>query len=157
MKLVMYNETLQHQLDTFQLIDEQLKFVKSPQVNVEEAAALSSRQPVFGLNSEDEAVIFFVLDKDSEYQSFFEVDSSIYIRSFAAHPNHLRKGYAKQALQALPGFVADYYSSIQYITLIVDQPNPQAKVMYLNAGFELGKEVQGPRYPAYTMKKRIIK
>ncbi|ULG72252.1 GNAT family N-acetyltransferase [Macrococcus brunensis] len=154
MKLSFYDENMQQTLKAFQLTDEQLRFVKSPQLNVEEAKNMPSRKPVFGFD-EGNAVVFFVLDTDSEYKEKFNVSHSIYIRSFAVAPRYVRQGFATAALEALPDFVRAHYPDVEYITLIVDEPNPGAKELYLKQGFELGDAVQGPRYPGYTMKKCI--
>ncbi|ULG74518.1 GNAT family N-acetyltransferase [Macrococcus brunensis] len=153
MQLEFYDETMSQTLQSFQLTDEQLRFVKSPQLNVKEAEKMPSRKPVFGFDREN-AVVFFVLDTDSEYKEKFNVCHSIYIRSFAVAPDYARQGYATAALKALPDFVRTHYAEIEYITLIVDEPNPGAKELYLKEGFELGDAIQGPRYPGYTMKKR---
>lgn len=155
MKLVKWDASFSQLIEDYQLTEEQLKFVKSPQVNREEAKSFPSRQLIFGLNDEGTAVVFFVLDTDSEYKEQFGVENGIYIRSFSTDTRYVRQGYAKSALQALPDFLANDYSDVEYITLIVDEPNDSAKEMYLKQGFELGELVQGPRYLGYTMIKKI--
>ncbi|MCH4985869.1 GNAT family N-acetyltransferase [Macrococcoides goetzii] len=155
MKLIQYTHHNKDLLEQFELTDEQLRFVKSPEVNVSVAKKDSNRTPIFGLNDEGKAVVFFVLHEHSEFESQFKVDNSIYIRSFSTDHRHLRKGYAKQALIALPEFIMSHFPHIKYITLLVDVPNSVAHDMYLKLGFEQGNQIEGERYPAYCMIKKI--
>ncbi|TDM07938.1 GNAT family N-acetyltransferase [Macrococcus lamae] len=155
MKLVKYDETMIDQLNQYELTEAQLKFVKSPAVKMKEAETETSMQLVLGLNENEEAVVFFVLDTDSEFRQSFEVEPYIYVSSFSTDHRHLRKGYATAALQALPGFVNTYYPDVEWITLIVDEPNAKAKDMYIKQGFELGLPIHGPRHPGFIMKKQI--
>ncbi|WP_414044321.1 GNAT family N-acetyltransferase [Macrococcus animalis] len=155
MKLIPLIDDDNAYLEQFELTEEQLKFVKSPKTNVEVANEDNNRTPIFCLNEEGKPVVFFVLHEHSEYEHAFDVENSIYVRSFATDHRHLRKGYAKQALLALPEFIRHHFPHIKYITLLVDVPNTAAKEMYLKLGFIQGKEIKGERYPAYTMTKSI--
>lgn len=155
MKLIRYTQNHEDLLEQFELTEEQLKFVKSPEVNISVAKEDANRSPIFGLNEEGIPVVFFVLHEHSEFEIKFEVDNSIYIRSFATDYRHLRNGYAKQALIALPEFIMSHFPHIKYITLLVDVPNTVAHDMYLKLGFEQGKQIEGERYPAYCMIKKI--
>lgn len=155
MKLIPLSDNNMVYLEQFELTEAQLKFVKSPKKNVEVAKADNNRTPIFGLNENDEPVVFFVLHEHSEYEHAFDVENSIYVRSFATDYRHLRKGYAKQALSAFSEFIRHHFPHIEYITLLVDIPNTAAKEMYLKLGFEQGKCIEGERYPAYCMMKKI--
>ncbi|QRN48785.1 GNAT family N-acetyltransferase [Macrococcoides bohemicum] len=84
-----------------------------------------------------------MLHEHSEFESKFEVDNSIYLRSFSTDNRHLRQGYAKQALFALPEFIMSNFPHIKYITLLVDVPNIVAHDMYLKLGFVQGNQVEG--------------
>ncbi|WP_414051992.1 GNAT family N-acetyltransferase [Macrococcus animalis] len=155
MKLVKYTERQRDLLMQFELTEEQLKYVKSPKENINMAEVDNNRTPIFGLNDEGIPVIFFVLHKHSEYEHEFDFDNSIYVRSFATDHRYLRKGYAKSALLALPEFIQDYFSHVEYITLLVDVPNEAARAMYLKLEFKQGKCIEGERYLAYCMTKKI--
>lgn len=155
MKLIQYTHHNKDLLEQFELTDEQLRFVKSPEVNISVAKEDANRTPIFGLNEAGIPVVFFVLHEHSEFESKFEVDNSIYIRSFATDYRHLRNGYAKQALIALPEFIMSNFPHIKYITLLVDVPNTVAHDMYVKLGFKQGKKIKGERYPAYCMTKEI--
>lgn len=155
MKLIPLLDDNNAYLEQFELTEAQLKFVKSPKQNVEAAKVDNNRNPIFGLNENGEPMVFFVLHEHSEYEREFEVENSIYVRSFATDHRHLRKGYAKQALSALPEFIRHHFPHIEYITLLVDVPNTAAKEMYLKLGFEQGKRIDGERYPAYCMMRKI--
>lgn len=155
MRLVEYNSDLQSLIDGYLLSEEQLRFVKSPKENVESAKSDHNRMPVLALSDNGECLGFFVLHEHSEFEECFKLDKSIYVRSFSIDHRHLRQGYAREMLLAMPDFVKKHFPYIKYITLLVDQPNPLAKDMYLKAGFELGHLIQGVRYPAYTMIKMI--
>ncbi len=155
MKLIRSTHYHEDLLEQFELTEEQLKFVKSPEVNINVAKEDTNRTPIFGLNEEGIPVVFFVLHEHSEFESKFEVDNSIYLRSFSTDNRHLRQGYAKQALIALPEFIMSNFPHIKYITLLVDVPNIVAHDMYLKLGFVQGNQVEGERYPAYCMVKKI--
>ncbi len=155
MKFQKYNAIMKPLIDQFQLTKEQLAFVKSPQENIVDAQEDENRTPILVFNEQDEFVTFFVLHKHSEFEDCFEVDNSIYIRSFSTDRRFLRKGYAKATLLELPAFVTKEFPEIDYITLLVDVPNAHAKKMYEDCGFVAGKVVEGARYPAYTMIKKV--
>lgn len=155
MKLIRSTHYHEDLLEQFELTEEQLKFVKSPEVNINVAKEDTNRTPIFGLNEEGIPVVFFVLHEHSEFESKFEVDNSIYLRSFSTDNRHLRQGYAKQALIALPEFIMSNFPHIKYITLLVDVPDIVAHDMYLKLGFVQGNQVEGERYPAYCMVKKI--
>lgn len=157
MHLEKYSIDCQTLIDGYQLSEEQLRFVKSPQENVETAKSDTNRMPVLALADSGECLGFFVLHEHSEFEDCFKLEKSIYVRSFSIDQRHLRQGYAGEILLKMPEFVEKHYPHIEYITLLVDQPNPIARDMYLKAGFELGQLIQGVRYPAYTMVKKLNK
>lgn len=155
MQFKIYEKNLQKYIDQFQLSQEQLLFVKSPEENVEMAKKDLKRIPMLVFNDSDDCVVFFTLHEHSEFEHLFGLNNSIYIRSFSTDHRFLRNGYAKKTLLELPDFLIEYFPHIDYITLLVDEPNSMAKQMYLDCGFQDGKLVPGERYPAYTMIKRI--
>lgn len=155
MHLEKYSIDCQTLIDGYQLSEEQLRFVKSPQENVETAKSDTNRMPVLALADSGECLGFFVLHEHSEFEDCFKLEKSIYVRSFSIDQRHLRKGFASEILSKIPEFVKKHYPHVEYITLLVDQPNSTARDMYLKSGFELRQLIQGVRYPAYTMVKRI--
>ncbi|MCU7556922.1 GNAT family N-acetyltransferase [Macrococcus capreoli] len=154
MKLVQYSQA-PGLLTQFELTESQLKFVKSPDENIKIAKVDQNRTAIFGINEEGNPVVFFVLHEHSEFEHEFDVPNSIYVRSFSTDCRYLRKGYATQALTALPNFLKTYFPHIEYITLLVDVPNDSAREMYIKQGFIQGKRIEGERYPAYCMTKKI--
>ncbi|WP_414054404.1 GNAT family N-acetyltransferase [Macrococcus equi] len=155
MKLIPYTDNFQYDINQFELTEEQLKFVKSPKENLEVAKNDANRQPVFGINKEGIPVVFFVLHLHSEFEHEFGVKNSIYVRSFSTNNRYTKRGYAKQALQLMPAFIHQHYDNIDYITLLVDLPNEIAREMYIKQGFTQGQQINGERFPAYCMIKKI--
>lgn len=58
MKLIRYTQNYEDLLLQFELTEEQLKFVKSPEININVAKEDTNRTPIFGLNEEGIPVVF---------------------------------------------------------------------------------------------------
>ncbi|UBH22442.1 GNAT family N-acetyltransferase [Macrococcus armenti] len=150
MELLFYGDKHYQNIEQFELTEEQLKYVRSPQENISLLKDYDSRYPIVGKVDEN-IVLFCVLDTNSEFKMQFEVENGIYVRSFSTDVNYVRQGYAKQALRLLPQFIRNHFKHVENIVLIVDEPNTIAKNMYIDAGFIVGKCINGERYKGNLM------
>lgn len=59
MKLIRSTHYHENLLEQFELTEEQLKFLKSPEININVAKEDTNRTPIFGLNEEGIPVVFW--------------------------------------------------------------------------------------------------
>jgi RimJ/RimL family protein N-acetyltransferase len=119
---------------TLSVVEEQRKFVGT----IDEILANANAQirPHIILVG-DEIVGFFLIDTTySKNYDFARQSNSIGLRSFFISKEHQGKGYAKQAILALPNYLSEAYPHHSKIFLTVNCQNSIAKELYLKGGFQ---------------------
>ncbi|WP_111638903.1 GNAT family N-acetyltransferase [Marinomonas shanghaiensis] len=106
---------------------------------------------------EDKVVGFFLID--TVYAKKLEIIKikSLGLRSFFISQHHQGKGYAKQAILALPNYLSEAYPNASHLYLTVNCQNAIAKELYLKGGFEDTNNLYhgGPSGPQHIMVKKL--
>lgn len=128
--------TTQHlaEVITLSVVEEQKKFVGT----IDEILASANAQiRPHVILVEDKIVGFFLIDTTyAKTYDFTGQSNSIGLRSFFISKEHQGKGYAKQAILALPNYLSEAYPHHSKIFLTVNCQNPIAKELFLKGGFE---------------------
>lgn len=132
MQFVFFNETYQPFIDRYQLVESQLRFTNHPQAAVKLASAI--RTPILVL-VEGKLVTYFDLHREEGVAPYSDNPHAILLRAFSTDVLEQGKGYAKQALQQLPGFVKKHFPTINEIVLAVNTENVVAQGLYKKCGF----------------------
>ncbi|WP_219703854.1 GNAT family N-acetyltransferase [Marinomonas lutimaris] len=119
---------------TLSVVEEQKKFVGS----IEDILANANAQiRPHVILVEDTIVGFFLIDTTyAKNYDFARQSNSIGLRSFFISKEHQSKGYAKQAILALPNYLSEAYPNHLNIFLTVNCQNLIAKELYLKGGFQ---------------------
>lgn len=128
--------TTQHlaEVITLSVVEEQKKFVATIDDILANANAQIRPHVIL---VEDTIVGFFLIDTTyAKTYEFARQSNSIGLRSFFISKEHQGKGYAKQAILALPNYLSEAYPNHSTIFLTVNCQNPIAKELYLKGGFE---------------------
>ncbi|APO48205.1 hypothetical protein BS614_12025 [Paenibacillus xylanexedens] len=133
-RLALYHEQYDQDLDDFTLRGDQLQFTAMPADVIDEAIQNPDKDPMVILH-EEKPVGFFILHKNSEYVEDKDASHTILIRALSISMEHQGNGYAKAAMKALPEFVLQLYREIDEIILAVNERNIAAQQLYLKLGF----------------------
>lgn len=133
-RLALYHEQYDQDLDDFALRGDQLQFTAMPGDVIDEAIQNPDKDPMVILH-EEKPVGFFILHKNSEYVENKDASHTILIRALSISMEHQGNGYAKEAMKALPKFVRQLHPEINEIILAVNEGNIAAKQLYLKVGF----------------------
>ncbi|CAM3418707.1 GNAT family N-acetyltransferase [Brevibacillus invocatus] len=143
-QLSMYEAAFDEALSQFYLPEEQLQFTALPNWVLDESLRDPDRYPVVIL-ADQTPVGFFVLHKGEGGSDYTSNPHALLLRAFSVTEAHQGKGYAKKAMLALPGFVADHLPGIDEIILVVNERNLAAKQLYEKTGFvDKGIRRMGP-------------
>ncbi|WP_409253782.1 GNAT family N-acetyltransferase [Bacillus sp. SCS-153A] len=143
MNLQFYNEKFKEQLNAFSLVEEQHQFTALPAEALE--IIDESRFPVVMVENHN-AVGFFVLHRGEAIRDYSEHPDAILLRAFSVDEIHQGKGYAKQAMRLLPGFIKGHFPEKTEIVLAVNERNLAARSLYLKCGFkDHGKKLMGKK------------
>lgn len=143
MTLMFYKDNAQSLIEKYTITEEQLRYTKSPQENIELARQDNSRHAILAMVG-DKLVTFFVLHEKEGVKPYTSNDQALLIRSFSTDFHEQGKGYAKKALQLLPDFVRQHFPHINELVLGVNVPNIVAQALYVKCGFvDEGRQVMG--------------
>lgn len=143
--LSVYKEEHYAELVSFELPGDQKSFTSLPEEVLETALQDVNRIPVVILKDVT-PIGFFVLHKHSEYASKVGNVDAILVRAFSINFEYQGKGYAKEAMNRLPGFVHSLFSEVNEIFLAVNEKNDAARKLYEKAGFtDRGFRIEGPQ------------
>ncbi|NLB91612.1 MAG: GNAT family N-acetyltransferase [Clostridiales bacterium] len=132
MNLVIYSHKYQALLEAFFLEDD--SFSKHPKVVLEEGFSPETFHPVLGF-VQGLLVAFFVLDEGADKFLYTDKKNSLLLRSFSTDSRYTRRGFARSALERIPGFVKSTYPSIDTLVLGVNEENLPAIGLYQSFGF----------------------
>ena len=143
MELQFYNRSYQPLIDGYLLVESQLQFTRHAQECVQLAS--ETRTPVLAL-VDRKLVTYFDLHRDKGVEPYSDNPNAILVRAFSTDVREQRKGYAKQALTLLPGFVKQHFPLIDEIVLAVNVGNEVAQALYQKVGFiDYGERRIGPK------------
>ena len=150
--------TTKHLADviTLSVVEEQKQFVGTIDDILKNANAQIRPHVIF---AEEQMVGFFLIDTNySKTHDFASQSHSIGLRSFFISKEHQGKGYAKQAILALPTYLREAYANYSQIYLTVNCQNPIAKALYLKGGFEDTNSLYhgGAADPQHIMVKALV-
>ncbi|NVK74387.1 MAG: GNAT family N-acetyltransferase [Oceanospirillaceae bacterium] len=145
--------TTRHLADviTLAVMDEQKLFVGSIDDILKNANAQVRPHVIF---ADDTMVGFFLIDTTySKSFDFASRSNAIGLRSFFISKEYQGKGYAKQAILALPNYLSEAYPNHTAVMLTVNCQNPIAKQLYEKGGFEDTNDLYhgGPSGPQHIM------
>lgn len=135
MYLKMYDDTDQTLIDNYCLSEIKLRYVREPRI----AIALTRKDPQRHavLAFEDEHLVaFFTLFEARGSTAYSDNENSLLVQDLSTDFRHLRKGYAKQAVQLLPTFIHQHFSDIDQLTIIVNEDKAFTQALSLEAGFK---------------------
>lgn len=133
MKLVQYTDKYQHLMENYFLSENQLRFTRPPM------DCIKNKEPAqknVVMIDQEEAVTFFTLDTGKEAFQYSGNKQAVLIRSFSTDYYHQGRGYAKQALEQLPGFLATHFPTADELVLGVYVKNHIAQGLYHACGFQ---------------------
>ncbi|MED4554741.1 GNAT family protein [Lysinibacillus capsici] len=145
MQLMFYEDKAQNLVEQYTLTEEQLRYTKSPKDSIALAKQYNSRHAVLAMDG-NKLVTFFVLHEKEGVTPYSSNEQALLIRSFSTDFYEQGKGYAKTALQLLPGFVRKHFPYINELVLGVNVPNRAAQELYKRCGFvDEGRQAMGLR------------
>ncbi|WP_409418628.1 GNAT family N-acetyltransferase [Marinomonas sp. RS-M-Aa-14] len=148
--------TTRHLADVLLLsvADEQQRFVGSIEEILKSANAQIRPHVIL---VEGIVVGFFLIDTIYAKHFDFAKKHSLGLRSFFISKEFQGRGFAKQAISALPHYLKEAFPTYSIIYLTVNCQNPVAKELYLKGGFEDTNNLYhgGPAGPQHIMMKAI--
>lgn len=161
-QLMPYQEEHNSALLAYQLPEEQIRFTALPETVFERIAARKAQNdfsavPV-SIMLQGQPVGLFVLDRGSDLELWTENKQAVFLRSLSINPEFQHQGIGRQAMQALPQFIADQMPalSINEIVLGVNLNNQAAQRLYRRIGFnEYGFNMNAPFVGQIIMKWRF--
>lgn len=145
--------TTRHLADVISLgvVDDQQRFVGTIDDILKNANAQIRPHIIL---AEGQIVGFFLIDTTySKNFDFAQQPNSIGLRSFFIDKKYQGKGYAKQAILALPNYLSEAYPNHTAVMLTVNCQNSIAKQLYEKGGFEDTNDLYhgGPSGPQHIM------
>lgn len=145
MQLMFYEDKAKNLVEQYTLTEEQLRYTKSPKDSIALAKQDNSRHAILAMDG-NKLVTFFVLHEKEGVTPYSSNEQALLIRSFSTDFYEQGKGYAKTALQILPGFVRKHFPYINELVLGVNVPNRAAQELYKRCGFvDEGRQAMGLR------------
>ncbi|WP_375179331.1 GNAT family N-acetyltransferase [Enterococcus rotai] len=145
MYLKMYDDTHQTFINDYCLSQKKRRYVREPKI----AIALTKKDPhrhavlVF---EHDQLVAFMTLYEAQGGSPYSTNKNNILVQDFSTDYRHLGKGYAKQATHLLPAFIHQHFSTIDQLTIIVNEDKAFTQSLCRQAGF---KEADNHLPPIY--------
>lgn len=154
MKLALYNKEFDEAVKNYQLKDERYSGGAANQIA--RCQNDSERFPVLIFDAAQLVGAFVLHLGDGPAKYGFLEEDVILLRGFSIDDRFRRRGYASQALSALPEFVhAQISEEVKRIVLAVNAGNKAAQKTYLKSGFvKLPQEMMGSLGKLWIMEKR---
>ena len=126
-------------VNQYRLPDEQALYTSVPSLIIETFQSDKCNQP-FVICSEGLIVGWFALYTDRTGNIYTDNEKAILLKSLSIDVRHQKKGYALEALRALPNLVKQQYKDKDEIILTVHETNMAAINLYKKAGFVYNDE-----------------
>ncbi|MEI5990668.1 hypothetical protein A5881_002173 [Enterococcus termitis] len=135
MYLAMYDDTHQTHIDNYCLSERKLRYVREPKI----ALALTKRDPkrhaVLVFEGEY-LVAFMTLYETKNDISYSDNKKSLLVQDLSTDYRHLRNGYVKQAVQLLPDFIRQHFTTIEQLIIVVNEDKAFTQALRIDAGFK---------------------
>ncbi|WP_377889865.1 GNAT family N-acetyltransferase [Alkalihalobacillus sp. R86527] len=126
----------------FTLSDPQLKYTSLPMPAFEQCMRDPDRHPVVILSGE-KVVGFFVLHSGEGAKDFTSNKRAMLLRALCIDEKEQGKGYGKQAMSLVRGYVKTNFPHIDEVVLGVNEQNNVARAIYLEQGYvDLNKKME---------------
>ncbi|PFG03499.1 GNAT family N-acetyltransferase [Bacillus sp. es.034] len=153
--LTVYNETYEHQLKDFHLLDEQLQFTSLPLEKIHNPTISPDTCHIVIL-SDDAPVGYFALENGEKLRKYSTNPQARLLTSFSIDARHQGQGIAKEGLKQLPSFIREHLPATDEVVLGVNKRNQAAIGLYLKTGFTDEEEVYvGPKGPQHVLHLKI--
>lgn len=119
----------------YQLPPEQAIYTSTP-IEVIKAFRADPNQKPYVIYAGDPLVGCFVLNGSRSANTYTDERSSLLFKSFSIDARYQKRGYAYEALRALPEIAKQEYPGKTEIVLTVHHTNTPAIALYQKAGFE---------------------
>lgn len=139
-------------LTVYQLPKEQAKYTSLP-ANMLHSS--ETKSPIVILANE-EVVGFFVLHTGEIVKNYSDISTAMLLTSFSIDNRMQRRGFAKQGLLALNGFIKKHNPEITDVVLSVNKKNKPARRLYEQVGFtDTGKRIEGVIGEQLVLRKKL--
>jgi RimJ/RimL family protein N-acetyltransferase len=155
MQLYFYEERYKHDIEQYQLSEEQLRFTGTPTECIKLSNEDPDRYSILAMD-QDNLVTFFDLHKNDGVKPYSNNDRSILLRAFSTDFRYQGMGYAKNVLLQLPSFVKEHFNETNEIVLAVNLQNTVAQGLYKKCGFiDEGERRMGKKGELIIMSYRL--
>ncbi|GGE40478.1 N-acetyltransferase [Pullulanibacillus camelliae] len=135
----------------YSLPEEQRPFTALPYEALQACEQDRKRMPIT-ITVAEKSVGFFVLHHGSPIHEYTSSTSAFLLRAFSVDPNFQGRGYAKQAMLALPVFIRQHFPNFTEVVLAVNFNNKSAKALYEKVGFQVIGMREGKKGPQDIMR-----
>ncbi|WP_086314537.1 hypothetical protein A5821_002115 [Enterococcus sp. 7F3_DIV0205] len=135
MYLTMYDDKHQTLINNYCLSERKLRYVREPKIALSLIKKDPQRHAVLVFEGEH-LVAFLTLFEAKGSSPYSDNPNCLLVQDLSTDYRHLRNGYIKQAVQLLPAFVHQHFSTIDQLTIIVNEDKEFTQALRLEAGFK---------------------
>lgn len=150
-----YKEDLIPDIEKITITPADRRFTKTPKENIELAKSDSERHPVLVYNASQQCIGFFTLHEGEGVAPYSWNENAIFFRSFSVDAHYRGRGYGKQIIEGLPGYIRQYFPHINEICLTVNDDNEVAQKLYQRFHYLHAGETLLEGRPVYIMKQQL--
>lgn len=145
MYLKMYNDTHQSLIDHYCLSDIKLRYVREPRI----AIALTQKDPrrhAVLIFEDKHLVAFLTLFEAKGSSPYSDNKNCLIVQDISTDFRHLNNGYVRQAIQLLPSFIRQHFSTIDQLMIVVNEDKAFTQALCVDAGFKDTCQLVPPIY-----------
>jgi ribosomal protein S18 acetylase RimI-like enzyme len=131
-ELVHFSMDYETELNSFELPEEQEQFTALPK----KITKVADGQYRIVILSEHVPVGFFLLHASERVKEYSDNPRAMLLTAFSINHAHQGKGYAKQGMSLIYGFVQKEFPDCNEIVLAVNHKNIPAQKLYMKVGFQ---------------------
>lgn len=135
MQLRFYDDIYEELVANYCLSARKLRYVREPKIVVALAKKDPNRHAILVVENE-QLVAFFTLYQANGGSSYSNNKNNLLLQDFSTDYRHLRNGYAKQAVHLLPSFIRKHFSTVDQLTIIVNEDKLYTDSLRRQAGFK---------------------
>ncbi|EOH95063.1 hypothetical protein UAW_02142 [Enterococcus haemoperoxidus ATCC BAA-382] len=135
MYLTMYDDTHQEHINNYCLSERKLRYVREPKIAIALTKKDPQRHAVLAFKDEH-LVAFLTLYEARGGSPYSDNKNSLLVHDLSTDYRHLNNGHVKKAVQLLPSFIRQHFSTIDQLTIIVNEDKAFTQALRLEAGFE---------------------
>jgi ribosomal protein S18 acetylase RimI-like enzyme len=133
--LASYSDEYIEGIKDYMLPQEQYLFTSYPLEVLEQGNQEYDKFPVLILHN-GKVVGFFCLYSGKRVAEVTTNDRALLLTSFSINYKYQKRGFAKQALYAISGFIKETFAEMNEVVLVVNMRNIPAQSLYNNCGFK---------------------